>query len=103
MSMYRSEFQILITLLKKKCLVTFRRGIGRRYDLILLKEEALVEDDMKVTYFSRLKPLGGFNINLTNNSTSWASSHKDTGSSLVAFSLDLYSPSDRMLCTYVLQ
>ena len=26
MSMYGSEFQILMTLLKKKCLVTFRRG-----------------------------------------------------------------------------
>ena len=42
--------------------MTFRRGIGRRDDLILLKEEALV-DDMKVMYFSRLKPLSGSNIN----------------------------------------
>ena len=38
-------------------MVTFRRGIGRWDDLILLKEEALViEDDVKVLYFSRLKP-----------------------------------------------
>ena len=67
---YGSEFQILITLLKKKCLVTFRQGMSLRDDLILLKEEALVEDDMKVTYSSRLKPLGGSIINLINNSTS---------------------------------
>ena len=75
---YRSEFQILLTLLKKKCLVMLREGIGRQNDLILLKEEALVEDDLKVTYFSRLKPMAGFNINLINNSISWASSHRDT-------------------------
>ena len=79
-----------MTLLKKKCLqMTFRQGIGRWDDLILLKGEALVEDDMTVMYFSRLKPLGGSNINLTNNSTSWASSHSDTGSNLMDFSLDL--------------
>ena len=52
---------------EEKCLVMFRRGIGRRDDLILFKEETLVEDAMKVMYFYRLKPLGGSNINLTNN------------------------------------
>ena len=67
MLIYESEFQIVITRLKQKCLVMIRQGIGRRDDMILFKEEALVEDVMKVMYFSRLKPLGGSNINLANN------------------------------------
>ena len=44
-SMYGREFQILITLLKKMCLEIFKRGVSRQDDLILLREEALVEDD----------------------------------------------------------